>query len=114
MKVKPEIVATGIVNYAEEHILPMIQDWHMWVGALALEWLRPRITNTAMSIVEDPMVKMLGLIDDEGLVNVDDLISTCKITAKKHGKLEITVATHKFALTDSDFDVIQASIEAAA
>ena len=115
MKIQAEFVAEGIVDYAEESILPMMKGWQMWTAAAALELMRARAEQMIPAIAENEMLITLGIVDADGKVDIDAAIDTCKSTAEKHGKLSFELPMFgKFALSESDFDEIGDSIKKAA
>ena len=115
MKIQVEYVAEGIVDYAEEAMLPMMQGWQMWTAAAVLELIRARSEQLVPLLAENEMLKALGLVDADGLVDMDAAIGICKSTTKKHGKLAFELPMFgKFALSESDFDEIADGISKAA
>ena len=115
MKVKADFVAEGIVDYAEESILPMMQGWQMWTAAAALELMRTRAEQLVPALAENDMLKTFGLIDAEGRLDIDAALDVCKSTVSKHGKLSFELPMFgKFALSEADFDEIADAIRKAA
>ena len=66
-------------------------------------------------IADNEMLKTFGLVDADGMIELDTLVSTCKSTANRHGKLSFELPMlGKFALSESDFDEISEFILKAA
>ena len=66
-------IINGVVKYIDAEILSKINGWQKWVlgaGAGIAVGRAGQIFNT---IANHPMVKMLGVVDEQGMVDIDML-----------------------------------------
>lgn len=66
-------VQNGIVKYLDSEITPNINGWQKWVfGALASTAML-KTTNIFNALKENPLIKMLEVIDENDNIDIDTL-----------------------------------------
>lgn len=100
-----EQFVNGLITYLDREVIPQLPTSGKWyVGTVA--FLATTKTDIIFSQLQNtPMVKMLGIIDQEGLIDVDALATALKQSAEKYGKLQIIfpiLGTMTFSSTDVD------------
>jgi hypothetical protein len=66
-------VQNGIVKYLDSEIVPNINGWQKWVfGALASTAML-KTTNIFNALKENPLIKMLEIIDENDNIDIDTL-----------------------------------------
>lgn len=109
--VKAEQVADGIVSFADAEILPAMEGWQFWTASAAIVLARQRADLIISTLAGNKFVSALGIIDADGMVDVDAAIEAAKHTAQKHGKLEIDLPMiGKIKLSGEDFDTLREHI----
>lgn len=109
--VKPEQVAQGVMSYAEAEILPAMQGGQLWAGSAILILLSQRANQMVAALAKDKMFAMLGLVDENGMIDVDAAANALKETARKHGKLTVSLPMFgKFSFGEEDFDALREHI----
>lgn len=82
---------SGIITYIENEIIKKITDWRKWLigGAVALGM--GKFEGMYAQIKENPIIKSLGVIDDQGLIDIDSLYNAAKQTAQATGSVTQTL-----------------------
>lgn len=103
--VKPEQVADGIIAYADAEMLPAMDGWQLIAATAALVLARQRIDLFTPKILNNKYVSALGIVDKNGLVDIDTSIAAIKESINKNGKLTVDVpmiGEMKFDISDFD------------
>jgi len=82
MITKTEFV-DGVIGFVETHMLPKFQGWQSWSVKAALFTFKLRadaFMDMAMRYAEHPAVKHLGLMDEQGRINIDLLLQVVEGT----------------------------------
>lgn len=114
--VKPEYVTEGIIMFAEAELLPALEGWRLWVGAAAMALVRQRAGEILAKIAGNKIVSGLGLVDKDGMIDIDAAAAALKQAARKYGKLSLDIPTLDIAynFTEHDVDTLCGYIEKAA
>lgn len=66
-------VQNGVVKYIDNELIPNINGWQKWVfGALASTAML-KTTNIFNALKENPLVKMLEIIDENDNIDIDTI-----------------------------------------
>lgn len=98
-------VMTGIINYADSEIMGKLPTSGKWIMGTAIGLATTKTNNIVDALRENTIAKMLGIIDDNGNVDVDALISAMRQAADKYGKVSFDVpmiGTMTFSSSDVD------------
>lgn len=105
MKLEINTVIDGIAKYIDKEIYTGMNDWQELVARIAVG----RILNDKESLIsllsQNPVIKSLVLVDDNGLVDVDRLFEDIKREMSRKGKIKITVplfGTMTFSSADAE------------
>lgn len=88
--VKSSAISQGLVNFVDGEILPKMTGWQKWiVGSMA--GIASKKANSFLdSVVQNPLVKALGIVDEEGMIDIDLLYEELSKQAQKsHAILSI-------------------------
>lgn len=66
-------VRTGLERYIEAEIISQIADWRKWVIGAAASMALDKSTDIFNQLKGNPMVKALGVIDDQDMIDIDRL-----------------------------------------
>lgn len=98
-------VMTGIINYADSEIMGKLPTSGKWIMGTAIGLATTKTNNIVDALRENAIAKMLGIIDDNGNVDVDALIGAMRQAADKYGKVSFDIpmiGTMTFSASDVD------------
>lgn len=108
MSYSAEQVINGIINYADAEVMGKLPTSGKWVMGTAIGLATNKAGNVIDTLRDNMIVKMLGIVDEEGNVDVDTLISAMKDAANKYGKLVVEVPlVGKLTFATSDIDSLR-------
>ena len=107
MAYKFERVVDGIVKYIDNEIYPGMNDLQELVARLAVA----RIVNNEESIKKalenNGVIRTFGIIDGEGMVDIDSLIKDIKKEMERKGSLVVSIPMFgKLTFKSADVDVL--------
>lgn len=105
MKLNGEQVIQGIVNYADNEVMAKLPTSGKWVMGTAMYLASNKAHNVVDVLSTNVVAKMLGIVDDEGMIDTDALISAMKEAASKYGNLSVDVPMiGRLTFSSSDID----------
>lgn len=105
MKLNSEQVVQGLINYADNEIMNKLPSTGKWIMGTAIGLAAGKAHETIDALSENTIVKMLGVIDEDGLIDVDALIGAMKSSADRYGNLSVDVPMiGKLTFSSSDVD----------
>lgn len=66
-------VQLGVEKYIENEIITKIVDWRKWVVGAGVSMALSRSTEFFNQIKDHPVVKAMGVIDDNDMIDIDKL-----------------------------------------
>ena len=66
-------VQLGVEKYIENEIITKIVDWRKWVVGAGVSMALSRSTEIFNQIKDHPVVKVMGVIDDNDMIDIDKL-----------------------------------------
>lgn len=66
-------VRSGLERYIEAEIISQIADWRKWVIGAAASMALDKSTDIFNQLKGNPMIKALGVIDDQDMIDIDRL-----------------------------------------
>lgn len=66
-------VQLGVEKYIENEIITKIVDWRKWVVGAGVSMALSRSTEIFNQIKDHPVVKAMGIIDDNDMIDIDKL-----------------------------------------
>lgn len=105
MKLNAEQVMNGLINYADHEVMNKLPTAGKWVAGTAISLATSRVPQAIDSLRENVVVKMLGIIDDDGMIDVDGLIAAMKSSADRYGNISVDVPmVGKLTFSSADVD----------
>lgn len=83
---------TGCVNYIDYEILGKIADWRKWVVGAGIGIALTKSTEVFNQLKQIPIVKTMGLIDENDMIDIDTIYTEVLKQAKK-GAITFNVPT---------------------
>ena len=111
---KYDKVINGISKYIAVEMYPAINDWQEILARMVISRAMANQEQIRKAITNNPIVKALALVDDNGDIDIDTLMKELKeqITAK--GNVEIRLPMFgKFTFTANDVDKLYKMISEA-
>lgn len=99
-----EKVVNGIIKYLNNEIFPHMNDWQEILGRIAVSRALGS-NNLKNSLINNTYIKTFGIIDANGMVDVDGLMRDLKIQIEQKGKVTFTLpmfGTLTFTAEDVD------------
>ena len=63
----------GIVKYIDNEIIPNISGWQKWVFGAVVSTAMLKTTNVFNVLKENPLIKMLEVIDENDNIDIDTI-----------------------------------------
>lgn len=84
-------VQVGVVKYIDDEILSKIQGWEKWVLGAGAGIAARRTVNIFNALKSSNVVKMLGIIDENDMIDIDLLHEEFAKQAKDKGAITFNV-----------------------
>lgn len=101
-----------MVNYADNEVinnLPTIGKWLMGTG---IGITTAKIDDVVKALNHNAMAKKIGIIDDDGLFDLDLIAENLKKSANRYGKMTIQVPlVGQLTFSEEDVDTLCKYIE---
>lgn len=113
MSVTKEQIIKGIVSYADKEIMPVVSTPAKWAIGTAMT-MALNDKGKIDVLLNSPVIKMLGIENEDGTYDIDKLYKAMKETAEKYGKMSISypvVGTLTFS--SQDVELLKKYIEEA-
>lgn len=105
--IKFDNVITGLINYANENLLPGMNDLQEIGARLILAEIYERREVLKAELIKNGVVKTFGIMDSDGDLDIERLMNRLKTEIQNKGKLEISVPMYgKFIFKPEDIDMI--------
>lgn len=98
-------IKAGLGDYIEAVMLPRMDSKRKFVTGMAYILIAMKMDQVIPEIAESPAIKMLGIIDTDGNVDIDSLYKAAKAQIERQGELEISIkmlGDFKFRAADID------------
>ena len=105
--VKFENVITGLINYANDQLIPNMNTLQEIGFRIVLGELYDRRNELYKIYEKNGLLRTLGLFNDSGEMDIERLLSRLKMELQRKEKLEVVVPMYgKFVFTPEDVDMI--------
>lgn len=98
-------IKAGMGDYIEAVMLPRMDSKRKFVTGIAYILIATKIDQMLPTIAALPAIKVLGVIDQDGNVDIDSLYKAAKAQIERQGELEISIkmlGDFKFRAADID------------
>lgn len=100
-----EQLKNGILTYVDREVIPHLPTAGKWGMGTVIILATSNYEQIYESLLENTIIKSLGVFDESGSVDTDRLAIALKKSAEKYGKLVISVpviGTMSFSAQDVD------------
>lgn len=107
MLYKFERVIDGLARYIDAEIYSNMNDLQEIIARIAIGRLIGNEENIKNTLSNNGIIRTFGIIDGDGMVDVDALVADIKSAMQKKGKVEISIPMFgKMTFRPEDMDVI--------
>lgn len=111
MKANADQIISGTINYIDSEIMPSLPTAGKWLVGAGVGIVKSRASSFISAITNNDMIKAVGIVDNNGMIDIDLVLENLKTSAKKYGKVTIEVPlTGTLSLSDSDIELIRSYI----
>lgn len=103
--VPKEQFLNGLVRYCDVDVIPQLPTSGKWIVGAMVIGATKKAENIITQLSSNPIVKSIGIIDENGLIDIDLLADSLRQSADKYGKLSVSlpvVGTMTFSASDID------------
>lgn len=91
MKIKFENVLDGVAKFIDDNIYSGMNDWQEIIARLAVGRIFNNRENLKSLLINNPIIRTFGIIDEDGNVDVQSLTADLKHEIERKGKLTVSV-----------------------
>ena len=107
MKYEIKKVINGLSKYIDAEVYSGMNDLQEMAARVLIGRLLVNEDNLKETLANNGYLRTFGIIDDEGMVEVDDLVKDIKRELIKKGKVSVSIPMFgKFTFKPSDVDVM--------
>lgn len=111
MKYSADQVVNGFINYVDNEVMHQLPITSKWLMGTALAMASKKVNNVIDTLKDNSIVNMLEIIDENGYIEVDDLMDAMKESADRYGKVTLDIAMlGSLTFSSSDIDVLRGYI----
>lgn len=108
MSKNAEQVINGLIRYADSEIMGKLPTSGKWLMGTAITLATNKASNMIDVLMKNSIVKALGIVDENGMIDTDVLIDAMKSAADKYGKVSVDVPlVGKLTFSSTDIDVLR-------
>lgn len=94
----------GIILYLDNELLHKMTGWQKWLTGAYLTRVMAKADDIFKTVKENPAIKALDLIDEDGMIDIDEIYSCISPQAKKESiQLQIPLIG-EIKITSDDVD----------
>ena len=113
MKVNIGQVQRGLADYIDSEIISKISDWRRWIIGAGSSIYLTKAAEIFNMLKSQPMIRQLGIIDDNDMIDIDLLYAEIKKQAAR-GPITFEIPMIGATTTnENDIDKIYAAISRA-
>ena len=99
-------VKQGLSGYITNEIIAKMGGWQQWVAGAVYALAMTRADRIYAELRQNPIVPMLGVIDEDGMIDIAALHAAFRDSAKSPVEIGLP-GMGKITLTASDVDLIK-------
>ena len=106
-----EKVLNGILKYLNNQIYSNMNDWQEVLARIAVSRVVGNGQQLKDTLLNNAYIKTFGIMDSNGVIDVDGLFSDLKEQISQKGKITFTIpAFGKFTFTPEDVEILYKTI----
>lgn len=101
-------VVNGIIKYADAEIMPKLQTSGKWIAGTVMALAYNKVDSVVDSLSHNAMIKTLGIVSEDGDMDIDAVMTALRQSADKYGKLSVEVPLlGRMTFSSSDIDALR-------
>lgn len=111
MKCRFEKVVDGLVKWIDAELYPHMNDAQELVARLMVSRIAGNTEALKVSFINNGIVRTFGIIDSDGMIDIDALAADIKKEIERKGKIVLSVPMFgKMTFVPGDVDTLKAYI----
>jgi hypothetical protein len=107
MKYSFDKVLDGISRWMDAEILPNMNDWQELIARISVGRVLGNSNEIKKILMGNGYVRTFGIIDSEGMIDVDELISEIKKEMERKGHIVVSIPMFgKLTFVPGDVDTL--------
>lgn len=112
MNYSTEQVIKGLINYADNEVMVKLPMSGKWIMGTVIGVAANKTGNIINGLKSNSIINMLGIIDEDGNIDIDTLITSMKQSADRYGKLTVEIPlVGSMTFSSSDIDRLRSYIQ---
>ena len=112
MKVDSNRLVNGLVNYADSEVINNLPTSGKWLMGTGLGIATTKVNDIVEMLNNNAIAKTMGIVDDEGMFDIDLIADNLKKSANRYGKMSIQIPLiGKLTFSEADVDSLRNYIE---
>lgn len=108
MSYSADQILNGLINYADHEVMDKLPTTGKWVMGTTIGLMTNKANTVIDNLRNNSIVKMLGIIDDDGNIDADALITALKSSADRYGKITVEVPlVGKLSFSSNDVESLR-------
>lgn len=104
-------IVQGVVEYAEKDIMPKLEPTQQFIAGMALGVAGGKADGILRALAQQPMIAALGVIQQNGEVDLDTLYAAASAQMDRQGSLPIEIPIiGKMTFDRGDLDALYRAI----
>lgn len=98
-------IKQGLSQYITDEIVCKMEGWQKWVAGAFSAMIMAKADGIVDELKNNSVVSMLGIIDKDGMIDIDALYSAFREQARTEGPVQVNLpmmGTLKLSLEDVD------------
>ena len=106
-----ERVMQGITSYLDAEVMDKLPTSGKWVMGTVVGMASHKAHTVVESLKENPVVSMLGIIDEDEHIDADALLDSLKTSAERYGNVTMEIPlVGRLTFTSTDIDHLRSYI----
>ena len=112
MRVSGDQLIRGVINYADNEVINNLPVSGKWVMGTGIGIATAKAQSIVAALQQHPVARAMGIVDDDGMIDLDLVAKCMKDSASRYGKMTLQVPlVGRLTFSDQDIDALRGYIE---
>lgn len=112
MKVPADKVVNGLIQYVDEQVLNNLPTAGKWLVGTGVGIATTKVNDVVSMLNDNEIVKLMGIVDEQGMYDVDLIADNMKKAAQRYGNMSLRVPmVGMLTFTEEDVEALRNYIE---
>ena len=107
MKINTEQLERAVQIYFNSEILPKAAGFKKFTASLVFEMYSTKIKTIIIELLNNPLIKLSGIVDDDNFIDVDQLYHAAKEAIRNSGQFTLLGIIFNESDIDKLYTIIQ-------